>query len=303
MKSVYTKVNTRYMNLLTDFGFHKIFGEESNKDLLLDFLNRIIKDEGLITSVQLLPSEQFGDFETDRKAVFDIFCETEKGEYIIVEMQKAQQPFFFERCIFYASRVIQKQAPKGVWDFNFNKVYLIAILDFKLYDDLEADKEFFVERMKLYNERTKTASSDKLEFAFIELPKFNKTEEELKTGFDIWLFILKNMHSLKACPVSIQGEIFDKLFDLAELKKLTKDEMEKYNKSVSEYYDVQLCMNFAAKKGIEQGIEKGRQEGFEESKTAIIKKSIQMNLPLNVIIELTGYTEEQILRIKNMMSN
>ena len=29
---------SRYISLLTDFGFKRIFGEEANKDLLIDFL-------------------------------------------------------------------------------------------------------------------------------------------------------------------------------------------------------------------------------------------------------------------------
>jgi predicted transposase/invertase (TIGR01784 family) len=81
--------DSRYLNPLTDFGFHKLFGTESGKELLIDFLNEIIKKEGLITDIQYLPPEQWGDLETDRRAIFDIFCTNEKGEYFIVEMQKA----------------------------------------------------------------------------------------------------------------------------------------------------------------------------------------------------------------------
>jgi len=94
------KFEARYLNPLTDFGFHKIFGTESNKDLLIDFLNQVIKEEGLITDIEYLRPEQFGDFETDRKAIFDIFCITEKGDYFIVEMQKAKRAFFKERSIY-----------------------------------------------------------------------------------------------------------------------------------------------------------------------------------------------------------
>ena len=32
----------RYINPITDFGFKRLFGTESNKDLLIDFLNAII---------------------------------------------------------------------------------------------------------------------------------------------------------------------------------------------------------------------------------------------------------------------
>ena len=95
MKKRFEEFEARYLNLLTDFGFHKIFGTESNKDLLIDFLNLIIREEGLITDIHYLQPEQLGKSETDRKAIFDIFCVTENGEYFIVEMQKAKR--FFQR--------------------------------------------------------------------------------------------------------------------------------------------------------------------------------------------------------------
>ena len=187
----------RYLNPLTDFGFHKLFGTESGKELLIDFLNEIIKEEGRITDIRYLQPEQFGNFETERKAIFDIFCTTENEEYFIVEMQKARQAFFRDRSIFYASLPIQNQAPQGSWNFRLKAVYFVAILDFVLFDELEEDKDQIVERVCLMRESTKTSYSNKLKFAFVELPKFNKREEELETHFDKWLYLLKHLPELK----------------------------------------------------------------------------------------------------------
>jgi len=293
MRKHYDEFDARYLNLLTDFGFHKIFGTESNKDLLRDFLNQIIKEEGPITDIKILPPEQWGNLENERKAVFDIFCKTDGGEYFIVEMQKAQQPFFFDRSIFYASMAIQKQVPKGLWNYRLHKVYLVAILDFVLFDKLEKGKDFVVERIQLVRENTNTAYSGILKFAFVELPKFRKREEELRTNFDKWVYILKNLPNLKDRPDSIRGEIFDKLFELSEVKQLTKKDMGKYKKSISEYYDVRLCMDFAA--------EEAREETREEERNAIIKKFFQKNVAIEDIIFFTGYTEDQILRLKNKL--
>jgi len=127
MKKKYVEFRARYLNPLTDFGFHKIFGSESNKDLLIDFLNHVIHGEGLIKDIRYLPTEQWGYYEKDRKAVFDILCITENDEYFIVEMQKAKQEFFRDRSLFYASMPIQRQAPKGKWNFELKAVYLVAI--------------------------------------------------------------------------------------------------------------------------------------------------------------------------------
>ena len=286
----FKEMEARYLNPLTDFGFHKIFGTESNKNLLIDFLNQIIKEEGLITDIQYLTSEQWGSFETDRKAVFDIFCTTEKGAYFIVEMQKAKQAFFRDRSIYYASLPIQKQAPKGIWNFRLSAVYMVAILDFVLFDEFEDDKEQVIEHVRLMREKTKTSYSDKLKFAFVELPKFRKTEEELETHFDKWLYLLKNLPELKARPVSVQDKVFEELFELAEIKRLTESDMETYRKSVLEYHDVISAMGCARDEGREEGIGIGIEK--------VIQKCLQKNMAIEDIVFLTGYSKEQIIRHK-----
>ena len=311
MKRKFNELEARYLNLLTDFGFHKIFGNESNKDLLIDFLNQVIKEEGLIANIQIQPPECFGNLKTDRRAVFDIFCTTENGEYFIVEMQKAKQVFFRDRSIFYASLPIQQQAKKGIWNFHLKKVYFVAILDFILFDECEDDKEQIVEYVCLMRESTKTIFSNKLKFAFIELPKFRKTEEELETHFDKWLYILKNLPNLKNRPKSVKGEIFDKVFELVDMKQLTLKDMGRYRKSVADYYDVQLCMDCAREEGREEvrksvadyhdvqlcmdcAREEGREKGHREGVETVIQKCLQKNMAIEDIIFITGFSKEQI---------
>jgi len=290
MKRKLEELEARYLNLLTDFGFHKIFGDESNKELMIDFLNVIIKEEGRITDIKYLVPEQWGNFRTDRKAVFDIFCKTKKGEYFIVEMQNAKQPFFRDRSIFYASLPIQKQAPKGAWNYRLKAVYLVAILNFVIFDDFEEDKEYVIERAQLVRERTKTPYSNILKFAFIELPKFNKAEEEIETKFDKWLYVLKNLPRLKERPATVQGKIFEKLFELAEIKQLTKEDMERYRKSILKYHDVRDAVDLAREEGIEKGAEK--------EKIIIFQKCLQKGMEIEDIIFFTGFSEEQINRFR-----
>ena len=295
---------SRYLNPLTDFGFHKLFGREDCKELLIHFLNEIIREEGLITDIQHLPPEQWGDTETNRKAIFDIFCTTEKGEYFVVEMQNAKQPYFRDRSLFYASLPIHKQAPRGPWNFRLKTVYLVAVLDFILFNEVEGDKNQVIEHVHLVRERTQTIYSKKLNFVFIELPKFRKTAEELATNTDKWLFSLKNLSKLKDRPAAVQGKIFEELFRMAERKQLTKEEMEEYKKSILEYQDVRDAVDYAREEGFEEGIEKGREEGREEGieegieaeKIAIIHKCLQMDLPIENIVFLTEFSEEQIIR-------
>ena len=117
----------KYINLFTDYGFKRVFGTEINKDILIDFLNELLRNEaGEIKDITFLTSEQMGYTEMDRKAVFDLYCENEKGEKFIVELQKARQNFFKERSVFYSTFPIQSQAEKGVWNYKLNAVYATA---------------------------------------------------------------------------------------------------------------------------------------------------------------------------------
>ena len=82
---------SKYVNPFTDFGFKKIFGEEASKPLLLDFLNALLPQQNNIIDLTFKNAEQLGQTEADRKAIYDIYCETDKGEKFIVELQKAKQ--------------------------------------------------------------------------------------------------------------------------------------------------------------------------------------------------------------------
>ncbi|MCL1934113.1 MAG: Rpn family recombination-promoting nuclease/putative transposase [Candidatus Azobacteroides sp.] len=177
-------------------------------------------------------------------------------------------------------------------DFGFHKVFgtMVGILDFVLFDESEEDKEQVIEYVQLVRERTKTLYSDRLKFVFIELPKFRKTEEELETRFDRWLFILKNLYKLKECPVSIRDNIFKELFQLAEIKQLTKKDMRAYKKSITDYHEVRSAIDCAREESFEKGVEK--------EKIAVIQKCLQMDIPIEVIVGITDYSKEQIMEMK-----
>ena len=97
------QVEERYISLLTDFGFKRIFGTAMNKDLLICFLNSLFNGRQVVKDVSYLNPEHVGDVYTDRKAIFDVYCEGENGEKFIVEMQNAYQTYFKDRALFYST--------------------------------------------------------------------------------------------------------------------------------------------------------------------------------------------------------
>lgn len=281
-----TGFKERYINPFTDYGFKRLFGEEPNKDLLLDFLNELLKDqEGRITELSYLPNEKLPISLGDRKAIFDIYCTNEKGEQFIVEMQKAEQKFFKDRTIFYSTFPIQEQARNKdrFWNFELKAVYTIGILDF-VFEESDPDK--FRHDVKLTEQETKKVFYDKLTFIYLEMPKFNKTEKELKTRFDKWMFVLKNLPKLDRIPSELKEKIFLKLFETAEIAKLNPNEYKQYEASVNAYRDIFNIKNTY--------LEKGKIEGRIE----VAKNGLKEGLSIEIIMKLTGLTEEEIRKLK-----
>ena len=218
-------IEDRYISLLTDFGFKRIFGTEPNSELLISFLNSMLTDHAPIKSIQYLNSEQLGDMDRERKAIFDVYCETEKGEKFVVEMQNAYQKFFKDRSIFYATFPIREQAKKGSeWDFKLDHVYTVALLNFDLQEPA-FNPDSINHTVVLKDNETNRVFYDKLDFVYVEIAKFNKTEEELETIHDKWLYVLKNLSRLKNRPDSLRERIFDRLFEVAEIAKFTPTDL------------------------------------------------------------------------------
>ena len=284
----------KYINPFTDYGFKRLFGEEPNKDLLLDFLNELLKGkEGTITELSYLPNEKLPISLGDRRAIFDIYCTNESGEQFIVEMQKAEQKFFKDRTIFYSTFPIQEQARNKdrTWDFELKAIYTIGILDFE-FEESEPLK--YRHDVKLTEQETKKVFYEKLNYIYLEMPKYNKTEKELETRFDKWMFILKNLPKLDRIPVELKEKIFLKLFETAEIARLKPDEYKQYEASVNAYRDILNIKNSA----FEKGIEKGKMEGKIEEKIEIAKKMLSKGIDVSLIIEMTGLSEQEINELK-----
>ena len=205
----------RFVNPYTDFGFKKLFGTELNKELLISFLNALLPEREQIMDVTYLNTEHLSDQPVERRAVFDVYCTNEKGERFLVEMQRGEQQFFKDRSLYYATFPIREQARRGNdWDYQLKAVYVIGILNFTMDDCADS---YYRREVKLMDTRTKDVFFDKLTFVYLEMPKFNKTESELETMFDKWLFVLRNLSRLMERPVALQERVFTRLFEAAEI--------------------------------------------------------------------------------------
>ena len=279
------QVEERYISLLTDFGFKRIFGTAINKDLLICFLNSLFDGKQVVKDVSYLNPEHVGDVYTDRKAIFDVYCEGENGEKFIVEMQNAYQTYFKDRSLFYSTFPIREQA---------------ALLNFDMNEEA-FEKEKIRHSVQLCDTATHKVFYDKLEFIYVEIAKFNKSLEELETLYDKWLYALKNLYKLTQRPKELCDKVFDRLFEEAEIAKFTPQELREYEASKIAYRDIKNSVDTAKREGIAEGMEKGMKKGMEKKSLEIAKKMLTKGMDEATVMEITGLSAELIQQLKAEM--
>ena len=284
----------RYVNPYTDFGFKMLFGTEMNKELLISFINSLLGGKEIIRDLKFLNSEHLGTSERDRRAVFDVYCENEQGEKILIEMQKAEQQFFKDRSLYYSTFPIREQGRKGEWNYELKAVYVISVLNFT-FDD--SDSEYYHHKVQLMDVHTEKIFYDKLTFVYLEMPKFMKSENELETMFDKWLFVLRNLSRLMQRPAALQERVFVKLFETAEIAKFTKEQYEEYEESLKVYRDWKNTIDTAVNKAENKGRAEGRAEGEKQKQIEIAFNMKNRGMGIDVISEVTGLSEYELKKL------
>ena len=277
----------KYINPFTDVGFKRIFGQELSKPLLLDFLNSLFEGEKRIVNLTFLDKEQPALFEEDRSLIYDIYCETDEGEKIIVEMQNKSQPFFKNRSIYYVSESIARQGERGSsWNYELDSVYLVAFLNFS---PLDFKKQFRTD-VVLAEKDTKEQFSDKLRMIYLQLPLFKKEAEECENQVERWIYLLKNMETLNRLPWAAQSAVFKKLESIADVGGMTRAERLQYDEALKKYRDT-----ISVFEGVRlEGRMEGNAEGRLEEKIAIARNLKSMGMSISDVSKATGLSEEGI---------
>lgn len=272
-----------YINPLTDFGFKKLFGEEPNKILLISFLNTLLPNHHQIADLQYTKNEYQGVAPADRRAIFDLNCQSVSGERFIIELQKVKQRYFKDRSIYYSTFAVQEQAKQGDWDFKLSTVYTIGILDF-LMDDDEDDKVLYYAQLK---DQDNQPFFDKLHFIYVVLPRFTKPLEALETQQDKWLYTFRHLAELTDMPPAFEEQVFRRLFAVAELAQFTPQDRHQYEQSLKYLRDLKNTEDTA------------REDGRMEEKQVMVRNLIQLGaLSDEQIASVSGLSLDVIQQLR-----
>jgi predicted transposase/invertase (TIGR01784 family) len=272
----------KYINPYTDFGFKKLFGEEGNKDLLIDFLNQLLPTHHQIADLNFRNVENLADLSLERKAIFDVHCKAVSGERFIVEMQKAKVKYFKDRSLFYVTFPIREQAQQGEWNFKLEPIYFVAVLDFE-YDEAEEKRKF--RRDISLKDQDGDLFFDKLHFKFLQMPLFKLQESELETHFDKWCYFLKNLESFDHIPAILNEPIFHKAFETSKLSNLSAEQRSIYDENLIQYWGLKSALETAVEDKLLENAKNGILKGYNN----------------DIIVDLTGLSVEQIEKLRSEM--
>ena len=289
-------MENRYINVLTDYGFKKVFGD---KEIMTAFLTDLLQPASPIQEITFLDKELSGMSKYERGVIYDMFCRTEDGSEFIVEMQNRSQMYFTDRILYYLSRSFSSQEYMGDngWNFRLTPVYCICFLNFHL----RGFEPRTLRTVQLTVDETGELFSDKLKVFTLELPLYrDMREEDCKTQIDYWLYNITNLETMKMNIPFQQQPVFEKVGNIAELVRMTPEELKQYHISIDTYRTNLAVMQNERAEGREEGRAEGLAQGLEKLKAAtlnIAKQLIPTGMPAEQIAAITSLPLETIIEL------
>lgn len=279
-----------FVDLTSDFGFKTILANEANKDVLLELLRQLVPDED-IAKIEHIDKEKKARTKAGKSVAFDVYCKTADGKRIIIEMQNKSQKFFLSRSIFYSTFAVQDQLKRGLKDYDFAPVYMISFV----CEDIPEFKgrTNIITRVNLCTREDNLFVADNLNYIYIELKKFTKTEADLSAEdvLDGLLYSIKNMATLKAMPQKLRTPLFQRLYEASRFAAMNALEQYKYIKKMTTKEDIKAQMHWER--------EQGREEGREGERHKIVNNMSAHGLSEDEIAKCIGVSLEEVRRLLN----
>ena len=271
----------KFLDIKTDFAFKKVFGSEDSKELLINFLNAVIifEHNQKIKSLTIVDPYNIPMLKGMKDTYVDVKAELNNNSHVIIEMQVLNHEGFEKRILYNAAKKYSAQLKKGDQYHLLNPVIALTITDFELFPE---QKEL-ISHYKLLEKKNFIEYSDDIELIFIELPKFIKTEKELTSIQDKWLYFIKNAGSLEYVPKNLSKEI-EKAYQIANEANFTEEELHLQHRKREWIYIQKNSIELALKTGKAEGKAEGKIEATKQLVVNMAKKGIEAE----TIADITG---------------
>ena len=277
----------KFVDPKTDIAFKKIFGNDAHKSILIEFLNEMLELDYPIESVEILNSYQPPKYNSLKNTSLDVKAKDSSEREFIVEMQVAKEAWFSQRAMYYSSKTYSGQLSIGE---NYHKLKPVIFLGILNFDAFNSPHHF--SRHLIINRENNQRDLKDLEWNFVELKKFKKSESELETVADKWIYFIQQAIDLDHVPDNANTEALKLAYEIAEQHQWTAEELAVYDAQEMEIHRSQNIIETARLDGLEQGIaeglEQGIAKGIEQGKIEVAK-----NL-------LAAMTNEQIAQVTGL---
>jgi predicted transposase/invertase (TIGR01784 family) len=294
----------QFLDVKTDYAFKKVFGSEQSKSILISFLNALLDFNGeKITELTIVDPYQIPLLQGMKDTFVDVKAVLSNQTKVIIEMQVLNVEGFEKRILYNAAKSYSTQLLKGEKYHLLNPVVALTITDFVMFDDLKDIMSTF----KLLEKNHLINYSDDIQLVFVELPKFNKSDQELTNITDKWLYFIKNAGSLEYIPETLQNnQEIQQAFTIANTASLSRAELELQEKRHDfirlQQGSIELAHSQGVQQGLQQGVQQGLQQGLqqgkEETRLEIAKNLLAAGLEMSLIIKSTGFSQPELETIK-----
>jgi predicted transposase/invertase (TIGR01784 family) len=287
---------SKFADPTSDFGFKKLFVDPKNKSLLISFLNSILgrKGKDLITNAIVADPNNLPTMAGDKHSIVDVRCKDEKGKNYIIEIQVENEHNFPQRCVYYAARALTLQLEAKQDYKEILPVIFVGILGFKLFKWNHSTSHLFIT-----DQKTGEIAFDTFEWHIVELPKFKKTENEIKTDEERWLYLLKNAATLNYMPPCLEKlKATEHAMEVLDRHLWSNEEMEVFERVLHAERVQRSVMETAISEGELKGRAEGEQVGELKGRQVVAKQMLVKGLAVDLIRDVTGLSEEEIKKIK-----
>jgi predicted transposase/invertase (TIGR01784 family) len=286
---------TKFLDPRNDMAFKKIFGSEKNKDILIHFLNDMLdfKEKQPIKEVQFLKTVQDPDVAAKKTSVVDVICTDELGNSYIVEMQVTQEKGFAKRAQYYAAKAYGSQLKINGKYQDLKEVIFLAITDFIMFPNKSAYKSDHV----ILDKDSLDHDLKDFSFTFLELEKFNKNIDELKTIIERWIYFFKHAkETSKEDLIKIIGneKCIQRAYEELDRFNWNEEELNAYEAAAKKQLDYEAAMDQKYDEGLAKGNIIGEVRGDYNARVEFAKKLLKQNMAIEAIVNLTGLTTQQI---------